>query len=98
MSYTLHRGAELDLAEAARFYRKEGGARLSRRFLDEFERVAELLDEYPKFGTPTEDERRSYPLQVFPYSLIYRPVGGDVRILVVRHQNRDPEYGNERTA
>ena len=49
MSYTLHRGAELDLAEAARFYRKEGGARLSRRFLDEFERVAELVQ---GFETP----------------------------------------------
>ena len=39
MTFSLHRGAELDLFEAARFYRQEGGAKLANRFLDEFERV-----------------------------------------------------------
>jgi plasmid stabilization system protein ParE len=46
MTYSLHRGAELDLLEAARFYRREGGAKLANRFLNEFERVAELLVEF----------------------------------------------------
>lgn len=36
MTYSLHRGAELDLLEAAKFYRREGGAKLANRFLDEF--------------------------------------------------------------
>jgi hypothetical protein len=39
MTYSLHRGAELDILEAARFYRREGGAKLAGRFLDEFHRV-----------------------------------------------------------
>jgi len=43
LSYTLHRGAEQDLTEAFRFYRREGGSGLARRFLDEFERVMLLL-------------------------------------------------------
>ena len=55
MSYTLHRGAEADLAEAARFYRNEGGARLANRFID-----------------------------------------GRLRILVIRHQRRDPAHGDDR--
>jgi plasmid stabilization system protein ParE len=97
LSYTLHRGAEHDLAEALRFYKREGGTRLATRFLDEFGRVAQLLDEYPRFGTPTNCDRSIYPMQVFPYSLIYRPADEGVRILVVRHQNRDPEYGSERS-
>jgi hypothetical protein len=42
LTYSLHRGAELDLAEAARFYRREGGRAVVARFLDEFERVAEV--------------------------------------------------------
>lgn len=54
MKYTLHRGAELDLLEAARFYRREGGVSLANRFLDEFERVAALLADNPGFGTPTD--------------------------------------------
>ena len=96
MSYTLHRGAELDLAEAARFYRREGGRAVAARFLNEFERIAELLVESPGLGTPTHNGRRWFPLYGFPYSLIYRPLDAGIRVLVVRHQNRDPEHGEER--
>lgn len=96
MSYSLHRGAELDLLEVARFYRREGGARLAGRFLDEFERAAEVIVRFPGIGTPTDDIRRVYPLTGFPYSIIYREVGGQVRILVVRAQRRDPAHGEAR--
>jgi len=47
----LQRRAELDLAEAARFFRREGGRAVAARFLDEFERVAEVLVEHPGIGT-----------------------------------------------
>ena len=96
MTYSLHRGAELDLAEAARFYRREGGPAVAARFLDEFERIAELLVEHPGIDTLTDDERRWFPLTGFPYSVIYRPLDPGIRILVVRHQNRDPEHGEQR--
>lgn len=96
MSYSLHRGAELDLLDAARFYRREGGAKLAARFLKEFERVAELLVEFPTIGTPTDEARRMHPFQDFPYSVIYRSTPGHIRVLVVRHQHRDPEHGGSR--
>jgi len=96
LSYTLHRDAELDLAEAARFYRREGGRALAARFLDEFERVAELLAGSPDIGTETEGDRRWFPLSGFPYSVIYRHVDPGVRILVLRHQSRDPGHGDLR--
>ncbi len=48
-------------------------------------------------GTPTGDSRRSFPLSGFPYSVIYRHVGPEIRVLVVRHQNRDPDYGEQRS-
>jgi len=51
MSYSLHRGAERDLLEAATFYRREGGTRLANRFLDEFARVADLRVAFPAIGT-----------------------------------------------
>ncbi len=95
MSYTLHRGAELDLADAVRFYRREAGGAVAVRFLDEFERVAKLLVENSGLGTPTGEQRRWFPLHGFPY-VIYRPLDVGVRILVVRHQNRDPEHGEQR--
>lgn len=96
MTYSLHRGAELDLLEAARFYRREGGTQLANRFLSEFERVAELLVRFPGVGTPADDHRRAHPLQDFPYSVIYRERDGHIRILVIRAHLRDPEHGESR--
>lgn len=51
---------------------------MARRFLGEFERVAELLVEYPGFGTPAAKGRRVYPLRVFPYSVVYRILGASI--------------------
>lgn len=96
MSYSLHRGAALDLQEAVAFYRREGGAKLANLLLDEFERVAELLVEFPAIGTPADDLRRVHPLHGFPYSVIYRDVGGHIRILVLRAHLRDPSHGELR--
>ena len=97
MTYTLHLGAEADLLEAARFYRREGGSKLASRFLDEFERVAGLVVRYPGMGTPAGEDRRIHPLRDFPYSVIYREAEpGQVRVLVVRGQRRDPMHGETR--
>lgn len=96
MTRSLHRLAADDLALAARFYRREGGVALARRFLDEFERVARLLEQFPDIGTPTAEGRRSFPFASFPYAIIYRHDGHGLRVLVVRHQNRDPEFGESR--
>ena len=97
MSYSLHRGAEQDLTDAFRFYKREAGTGVARRFLVEFERVISLLQEFPEIGTPTNEQRRSYPLSGFPYSVIYRHVNADIRVLVVRHQSRNPDYGDPRS-
>jgi len=94
LTYTLHREAEHDLAEAARFYRREGSRALAARFLDEFERIARLLVEHPGIGTLTEDQRCWFPLSVFPYSVIYRATDTGVRIFVLRHQNVIPSTDN----
>lgn len=96
MKYTLHPHAERELTEVVRYYRKEAGRGVAVRFLDEFERVARLLAANPELGTLTSGERRWFPLHGFPYSIIYRSVPGGLRILVVRHQHRDPGYGGAR--
>ena len=97
MSFSFHSGAEQDLTDAFRFYRREAGSGLARRFLAEFERVVKLLEEFPDIGKPEGDARRSFPLAGFPYSVIYRYVNSDIRVLVVRHQDRDPVYGDQRS-
>ncbi|MFW2358252.1 type II toxin-antitoxin system RelE/ParE family toxin [Hydrogenophaga sp.] len=96
MTYSLHPGAEQDIADALDFYEEQAGLLVAQRFLDEFERVAELLSAHPGFGTPTTQGRRVFPMRVFPYSVVYRHLDPGIRIIVVRHQHRRPGFGGTR--
>lgn len=96
MRRSIHRLAEQDLTAAFEFYRQEAGVGVARRFVNEFERVANLLERLPGIGTPTANDRRAFPLTDFPYSIVYRSDEAGIRILVVRHQSRDPDYGEAR--
>jgi len=53
MTYSLHPGAEHDIAKALDFYSEQAGHMVAERFLEEFERVAKLLVVHPGLGTPT---------------------------------------------
>ena len=96
MTYSLHPGAEQDIADALDFYTEQAGPLVAKRFLDEFERVAKLLVRHPGFGTPITKGRRVFPLRVFPYSVVYRNLETGIRVIVVRHQHRTPGYGGIR--
>lgn len=96
MNYSVHPKAERELADAAAFYQLAVNLRFASKFLDEFERVAQLLSENPGFGTSFDLPQRIYPFRVFPYAVIYKPTEYGVRVLVVRHQNRAPSYGQGR--
>jgi hypothetical protein len=43
VTYSLHPGAEQDIADGLDFYTEQAGLLVAQRFLDEFERVAKLL-------------------------------------------------------
>ena len=96
MTFVLDPGAERDIADALDFYAEQAGLPVARRFLAEFQRVAQLLIEHPGFGTPTTRGRRVFPLRVFPYSVVYRVLETGIRIIVVRHQHRKPGFGATR--
>lgn len=96
MTFSIHPQAEQDLADAAAFYERSATASVAARFLNEFERVATLLDDNPGFGTPFDLPQRIYPLRVFPYSVVYKPTDQGIRVLAVRHQHRAPGFGRGR--
>ena len=96
MTYSLHPGAEHDIANALDFYKEQAGLVVAEHFLEEFGRAAKLLVEYPDLGTPTTRGRRTFPLKVFPYSVVYRNLESSIRILIVRHQHRKPGYAGGR--
>jgi plasmid stabilization system protein ParE len=96
MTYSLHPGAEQDVADALDFYNANAGHSVADHFLEEFERVAKLLLEHPGLGTPATRGRRAFPMRIFRYSVVYRSLEGSIRILIVRHQHRKPGFGGGR--
>lgn len=96
MTYTLHPEAECDIAAALDFYSEQAGRSVAERFLDEFERVARLLAEYPDLRTPTARGRKTFPLKLFPYLVVYRQLENGLRIIIVRHQHRWPGFASGR--
>ena len=92
MSYEFHPAAEAELSSAAKYYAKEATARVAHAFLAEFERVAELLEEHQRLGTPSRSGLRVFPFHRFPYSLVYRESNTGPYIYAVAHQKREPGY------
>lgn len=96
MNYSFHRGAEHDITDAQDFYVQHAGLQVATRFLDELQHVISLLLQHPGLGTPTTKGRRVFPLKAFPYSVVYRTQGEELRILIVRHQRRKPGFASHR--
>lgn len=96
MKITLHPAAEQDIHEAAAFYEREGSPIVAARFVAEFKRLAILLLEHPEIGSPRASGRRGFSMRVFPYTVVYRVVAGDIRILVVKHDSKRPGFGGRR--
>lgn len=97
MKITLHPAAERDLLDAAAFYEREGSPALAARFVAEFKRMGALLTEQPEIGSPRSRGRRGFAMSIFPYTLIYRVGGEEIKILVVKHDSRHPGYGGARS-
>jgi plasmid stabilization system protein ParE len=93
---SLHPSAQRDLDTIFEHYGQEGGMALALRFVDEFERVARLLVSQPGLGVPCGGDRRVHGLRTFPYAVVYRPQRDGIRVLVIRHRRRHPDYGMRR--
>ena len=97
MRLSYHPDAEVELAEAARFYeRKVPG--LGARFRAEFESAVARILETPDRWRILEKDIRRFLLRRYPYSILYRIEGEEVRRLVVKHHSRHPDYWKGRLA
>ncbi|MDX2220598.1 MAG: type II toxin-antitoxin system RelE/ParE family toxin [Burkholderiales bacterium] len=96
MRVFLHPAAEQDIQEAAAFYEREGTPMVAARFIAEFKRLTAVLVEHPEIGSPRVNGRRGLPMSIFPYTVIYRASGNEIRILVVKHDRKRPEFGARR--
>jgi plasmid stabilization system protein ParE len=97
MRLSYHPDAEAELVEAARFYeRKLPG--LGGLFRTEFDTAVTRILEAPTRWRIVEMDIRRFLMQRFPYSILYRIEGETVRILVVKHHRRHPDYWKGRLA
>jgi plasmid stabilization system protein ParE len=70
---------------------RETSPRRARAFAAEVRRIGSVLRLFPRAGTPVGNFRRML-LHRFEYSVLYEIVGGNVRILSIKPQQREPDY------
>lgn len=85
-----------ELQDAAAYYTAKVNADLARAFVDEFERVANLVSASPQLGAIFRANQRRYFLRKFPYSVIYQIARDELRVLAIAHQRRRPAYWSRR--
>ena len=87
--------AEIEMTEASIFY-EAATSGLGGEFLDEVQRVVEIVREHPELGRSIEPGFRQVLLHRFPFSLIYSVEVDTILIVAVAHQRRWPDYWRDR--
>ena len=94
-SVSIHEVADIELKEAARYYESKVDG-LGFAFLDEVERVVNLIRKNPESAPRIFKVVRRKILRGFPYSVMYSIVDDSIRILAVANQKRRPFYWRDR--
>jgi len=95
MEIIYHPLVKRDVIEALRYYHH-----ISPRLADEFHgelriTIARAAEQPAKFHPVGHDFRRAN-LQRFPYHVLYDVRPNSIRVMVVRHNKRHPDYGMNR--
>jgi plasmid stabilization system protein ParE len=91
MRLTYHPDAEEELIEAAQYYEKRVSG-LGHRFLREYDAAISDIEKTPELWPVIEDGLRRHVMRRFPYAIYYRVQDEELRILVVMHHSRHPDY------
>ena len=96
MKLHFHRAVQADLRLALEYFDREGGTKLGDRFFAEVQAAKDRIAAGPtRFGFFKDDMRRA-KLRVFRYHFLFRIGRDEVRVLVLRHNRRHPEFGLSR--
>lgn len=92
MSHRFTPAARHELLDAVQWYLVEGGPPVADKFEAAVERAIKLLQFMPLLGKEDYPGVLTWPLTKFPYTLVYRVVDGEITVLAVAHQSREPGY------
>ncbi len=82
--------------ETAVYLAEHASREVAKAYLDEFERIASIIELFPKLGTPEDGGYRVYPLAKFKYSLVYFEEASGPLILAGASHRREPGYWKTR--
>ena len=87
--------AREELMQATAHYQDQSND-LAERFLADVAGAIDLLQQFPGIGPPITGNVRRLLLRTFPYQLVYRLEGDDIRVFAVAHLKRRPGYWRKR--
>lgn len=96
MAVIFNRAVQRDVHQILDYYESESGRRLADAFYRELIRRVEEANANPERFHFTEPPLRRANLRRFPYHFLFRQMGENIRILVVRHHKRHPSFGMRR--
>lgn len=95
MKVQYHPVVEQDIAEALKYY-DEASPILGDEFKKELQYFINQAAANPGRFHPVGSRFRRTNLRCFPYHFLYREIPEGIRITLVRHHRRHPDYGVER--
>ena len=84
-----------ELSDAVRYLARQS-ERAAVDFLDDVRGARNQLRTFPNCGSPLGGGVRRLLLSRFPYQLVYRVEGDEIRVYAVAHLKRKPDYWQER--
>ena len=96
MTIKFHSAARKEFFEAADYY-EEQVVGLGDDFIDEVEKVLDVIEQQPMSGTKITNTERRFLVSRFPYGVIYSVEAGQIVIFAVMNLKRKPGYWKSRT-
>lgn len=97
MKVRYHALARQDVLNILKYYEREANAEIAVKFFAELEQCIRRIAKNPNsFPELSEGVRRCFLVR-FPYQINYEIISSsEIRILVVKHQRRNPDFGLDR--
>ena len=96
MTIKFHSEARKEFFEAADYY-EEQVVGLGDVFIDEVEKVLDVIEQQPASGTKITKTERRFLVSRFPYGMIYSVEEDQITIFAVMNLKRKPGYWKTRT-
>ena len=91
-----HKFVQRDMNGIIRYYADEAGSELADRFYSSFIGTVEKVLNNPEHFHRLHGIVRCASIPRFPYHFLYRKTSTGIRVLVLRHDKRHPNYGMKR--